>query len=201
VAPPRRILHRCGLAIVLLVTAHVIAEGNIQSDGMGAFHQRIDVETEKIEADNKTTEGHIGVRLNIYSQAKHADAQTTETSAMQLFHYGQRIKFATTFNSPRNFRNPGAFDYAGYLRDHRVAATASTKYAGIELLPGFTGSRIELCRAHVHRSVIQKIHALWPERLAILMDAIVIGEESFIDRPRAWTSSDQERITYSSSRG
>jgi competence protein ComEC len=167
----------------LLVTAHVIAEGNIQSDGMGAFHQRIDVETEKIEAENKTTEGHIGVRLNIYSQAKHADAQSTETSAMQLFQYGQPIKFAATLNAPRNFRNPGAFDYAGYLRDHGIEATASTKYVGIELLPGFAGSRIELWRARVHRSVIQKIHALWPERLAILIDAIVIGEESFIDRP------------------
>jgi hypothetical protein len=70
----------------LLVTAHVTAEGNIQSDGTGAFHQRIDVETEKIEAGNQATEGRSGVRLNIYSQAKHADAQTTETSAMQLFH-------------------------------------------------------------------------------------------------------------------
>jgi len=37
--------------------------------------------------------------------------------------------------------------------------------------------------ARVHRSVIGKVHALWPEHVAGLMDAIVIGEESFIDRP------------------
>jgi len=37
--------------------------------------------------------------------------------------------------------------------------------------------------ARVHRSVIGKVHALWPQHVAGLMDAIVIGEESFIDRP------------------
>ena len=52
-----------------MLTAHVIAEANIQSDGMGSFHQRIDVATEKIEAEDKTSDAHVGVRLNIYSQA------------------------------------------------------------------------------------------------------------------------------------
>src|SRR5437016_588642 len=37
----------------VVLTAHVIAEGNIQSDGMGSFHQRVDIETEKIEAEGK----------------------------------------------------------------------------------------------------------------------------------------------------
>jgi len=167
----------------VVLTVHVIAEGNIQSDGMGSFHQRIDIETEKIEAEGRATDAHIGVRLSIYSQARPADAHSAAISPMQLLRYGQRIRFAATLNAPRNFRHPGAFDYAGYLRDHGIEVTASTKYAGIELLPGFAGSRVELWRARVHRSVIQKIHALWPERVAGLMDAIVIGEESFIDRP------------------
>ena len=57
------------------------------------------------------------------------------------------------------------------------------KYANVVTLPGFSGSRIELWRARIHRSVIQKVHALWRERVAGLMDAIVIGEESFIERP------------------
>src|SRR5947208_16871215 len=42
---------------------------------------------------------------------------------------------------------------------------------------------MERWRAIVHRSVIRKIHALWPERVAGLMDAIVIGEETFVERP------------------
>jgi competence protein ComEC len=102
---------------------------------------------------------------------------------MQLFHYGQRIRFPATLVTPRNYRNPGAFDYATYLRDKGIIATASTKYATIQMLPGFSGSRVMLGLARVPRSVLEKVHALWPEHVAGLMDAIVIGEESFIDLP------------------
>jgi hypothetical protein len=34
----------------VLVTAHVISDGDIQSQGGGSFRQRIDIETEKIES-------------------------------------------------------------------------------------------------------------------------------------------------------
>jgi predicted membrane metal-binding protein len=68
------------------------------------------------------------------------------------------------------------------LREKGVVATASTKYAAIQLLPGFAGNRVMLGLARIHRSVIGKVHALWPEHVAGLIDAIVIGEESFIDR-------------------
>jgi competence protein ComEC len=51
------------------------------------------------------------------------------------------------------------------------------------LLPGFAGSRPELWRARLHRRIIEKVHALWPAREGALMDAIVIGEEAFINRP------------------
>jgi competence protein ComEC len=86
-------------------------------------------------------------------------------------------------NAPRNFRNPGAFDYAGYLREKGITALASTKYSNVEFLPGFADNRLELWRARAHRSIVQKIHRLWAEQIAGLMDAIVIGEDSFIERP------------------
>ena len=50
----------------------------------------------------------------------------------------------------------------------------------IERLPGFSGSRIELWRTRVHASIIAKIHQLWPASQASLMDAMVLGEESFL---------------------
>jgi len=168
----------------VFVTTHVIAEGNIQEEGPAELHQRIDVETEKIESGARSKEIRCGVRLNIYSRTKEGNSPTApQPSAMQLFRYGERIRFPATLAVPRNYRNPGAFDYAGYLRDKGIVATASTKYDAMERLPGFSGSRILRALASVHRSVIGKLHALWPEHEAGLMDAIVIGEESFIDRP------------------
>ena len=182
----------------VFVTAHVIAEGNVQSEGPAELHQRIDVETENIELAAPTSarqtsamqtsppqgkEVHAVIRLNIYSRMGSDFPRTPQPRAMQLLRYGQRIQFPATLMTPRNYRNPGAFDYAGYLREKGIVATASTKYAAIQLLPGFAGSRIMLWLSRVHRSVIGKVHALWPEHVAELMDAIVLGEESFIDRP------------------
>ena len=135
----------------VLVTAHVTAEGNLQSDGPGPLRQRIDVETEKIESNSESRETRAGVRLNIYSQTDRSNSAQESGTSMQLFHYGQRIRFQATLNLPRNFRNPGAFDYAGYLRENGIAVTASAKYANIEELPGFSGSRVELWRARFHR--------------------------------------------------
>jgi competence protein ComEC len=100
-----------------------------------------------------------------------------------LFRYGERLRFLSKLNPPRNFRNPGAFDYESYLAEKGIAALASAKAASVELLPGFVGSRAELSRTRVHRSIIEKVHVLWPADQAALMDAMVIGEEAFINRP------------------
>lgn len=162
----------------VLVTAHVIAEGDIQSEGENSFRQRIDIETEKIEGANRAKNMAVGVQLNIYQNDR-----GSSRDRMRLFSYGERIRFQTTLVPPRNYRNPGAFDYAGYLRDSGIEATASVKDAAVESLPGFFGSAIERWRARVHRSIIGKIHKVWPERVAGLMDAIVLGEETFVERP------------------
>jgi competence protein ComEC len=162
----------------MLVTAHVIAEGEIQSESSDSSRQRIDVESERIDGDGKSRSVTEGIRLNVYQNDRGASR-----SPMRLFHYGDRIRFRTTLVPPRNYRNPGAFDYVGYLRDNGIVATASVKYSGVEILPGFYGSKIESWRARSHRSIIGKIHALWPEQTAGLMDAIVLGEETFVEHP------------------
>ncbi len=50
------------------------------------------------------------------------------------------------------------------------------------MLSGFAGSRAELWRSRIHHSVIDKVQALWPPHQAALMDAMVIGEDAFINR-------------------
>ena len=56
----------------------------------------------------------------------------------------------------RNYRNPGAFDYEGYLRDNGIHLLGSADARDIERLPGFSGSRIQLGRSRVHASIIAK---------------------------------------------
>jgi competence protein ComEC len=101
---------------------------------------------------------------------------------MHLFRYGERLRFPVKLYPPHNFRNPGAFDYTRYLAENGIAALGSTKLETVELLPGFAGRRTELWRTGLRRRLIEKIHALWKPDEAPLLDALLIGENSFLGR-------------------
>lgn len=161
------------------ITAHVIAEGTQRSDAPGEASQRIDVETEQIVVSNGSFPVRSGIRVSIFSQDK---AAAGEFVSPLLFRYGDRLRFSAKLYPPRNFRNPGAFDYQGYLAENGIAALASAKGADIDLLPGFIGNRAELWRTRVRRSIVKRIHILWPPDKAELMEAMLLGDESVVDR-------------------
>ncbi len=161
------------------ITAHVVRDGRLRGEERNEIGQSVDVETEDIVTD----EGlriplRAGVRIGIYSTQQRSPAYVPP----RIFHYGERLRVPVKLRMPRNFRNPGAFDYQGYLAEHGMAALASAKADDVQMLSGFAGSRIELWRSRMHASIIAKIHQLWPAPEAALIDAMVIGEEAFIDR-------------------
>ena len=175
----------------LQITAHVTRDGRLQQGGFNEIRQTVDVESEELQtATGKSEAIHSSIRLSIYSPRpsdaasdENSEANTTGSNApMPVFHYGDRVCFSAKLKLPRNFRNPGAFDYRGYLADRGIAALGSTKIENVERLRGFAGSRIASWRSRLHRGVIAKVHELWPPREAALIDAMVIGEEAFIDR-------------------
>ncbi len=172
----------------LQLIAHVTRDGRVQAGGFGEVRQTIDVETEEVQpASGETVPIHSGIRLGIYSPrpqylGRNFDPVALPVDLMPLYHYGDRLRFSAKLRMPRNFRNPGAFDYRAYLADHEIVALGSAKLENVERLPSFSGSRIELWRSRMHRAVIAKVHELWPPRQAALIDAMVIGEEAFIDR-------------------
>ena len=168
----------------VMVTAHVTKEGSLQEDSPGNIRERIEVETEEITRDGENFAVTCGLRISVYQQKLKGQPERESSAApVRLFEYGERLRFPARISPPRNYRNPGAFDYQGYLSDNGIVALASTKAASVEVLPGFAGNRAELWRSRIHRSIIEKVHALWPPRQAALMDAMVIGEDAFINRP------------------
>jgi len=173
------------------VTAHVTRDGHLQPGGFNEIRQTVDLETEQIQTSSGQSEiVHSGIRLGIYSprsndsDPEESSSATTNSStvAMPVFHYGDRIRFTTKLRLPRNFRNPGALDYQGYLADRGIAAVGSAKLENIERLPGFSGRPIAFWRSRIHRGVVAEVHQLWPPREAALIDVMVIGEEAFINR-------------------
>ena len=170
----------------LQITAHVTRDGRLQPGGFGEIRQTLDVETEEIKTfSGQTRAVHSGIQLSIYSPHltnESQDSFTGESAPMRTLHFGERLRFSARLKLPRNFRNPGAFDYQGYLADREIAALGSAKLETVEPLPGLAGSRLGAWRSRMHRSAIAKVHEIWPPRQAALIDAMVIGESAFIDR-------------------
>ena len=162
----------------VFVTAHVTRGGEIRQGPSGELHQSIDVEIEEVAKDDQREAVHGGLRLGIY--AKESEYGKGAQPAMRVFHYGDRLRFAAKLRAPRNFGNPGAFDYRGYLADHGIVMLASAKNSKVEIRPGFAGTRWQWWREQVHRSIVNKIHELWSAEDAALMDAAVVGESAFL---------------------
>jgi competence protein ComEC len=175
----------------LTVTAHVTKEGNLREKNRGDSQQRLDLETEQIgtedETGSKTFAINSGIRVSFYGHGLTNDEARNESNEslaapMRLFRYGERLRFPAKLYPPHNFRNPGGFDYTGYLAENGIVALGSTKEEKVELLPGFAGKRTELWRTRLRRSLIERIHLLWTADEAPLLDALLIGENSFLGR-------------------
>src|SRR5208283_4505313 len=175
----------------VILTARVMREGYAREAGPKSVRESIDVETETIASGGETWPLRAGVRLAIYEKAgedgvilddpiaRSPDDAMLSVAPLSLT-YGTRLRIVAKLHAARNYRNPGAFDYEGYLRDNGISMLGSAQIADVETLAGFSGSRVALWRARVHASIIRKIHELWPAPQATLMDAMVLGEESFL---------------------
>jgi competence protein ComEC len=163
----------------VVVTAHVIREGDPRRRARGEIQQRLDLETEQVATTSQILNIRCGLRATVYGKT---EAQDPTSGPVRLFHYGERLRFTTKLSRPHNFRNPGSFDYEVYLAASGISALASTKAENVEVLTGFAGSRVELWRTRAYRSIVEQIHRLWPGPEAALMDAMLIGDNAFVGR-------------------
>jgi predicted membrane metal-binding protein len=127
----------------VFVTAHVVRGGEIRQAPSGELRQSVDVEIEEVVKDDQSQAIHCGLRLGIYAKEPEQEYDEGEPVPMRVFHCGERLRFAAKLRAPRNFRNPGAFDYRGYLADRGIVMLASTKSSKVEMLPGFVGTRLQ----------------------------------------------------------
>jgi competence protein ComEC len=161
------------------ITAHVLREGDARRRAKNEIQQRLDLETEEIASATQITNTHCGIRITVYSKS---GAQEPASGPARLFRYGGRIRFPTKLSRPRNFRNSGSFDYEAYLASSGISALGSTKAEDIEILPGFVGNQSELWRTRIYRSIVEQTQRLWPGPQGALMDAMLIGDNTFVSR-------------------
>jgi competence protein ComEC len=172
----------------VVITGHVVRDGIIRSGKLGTnpARQSVDLQTEAISRDGKTIAVQAGVRLNLYYAAEKDDdleaEGTREPTTPKQFTYGERLRVVTKLRQPRNFGNPGAFDYRQYLANQGIVALGSARSDEAELLDGFARTRAGQLRSRVRRSLLEKIDSTWQQADAALIAAMLLGDRTGIDR-------------------
>ena len=166
------------------ITAHVVREGLIRDSPYGGKQESLDVESEQMRLDDRALTEPVGIRLTIYSKrSEEEDAhEIGAESPLRVYRYGERLRFTAKLRMPRNYRNPGALDLAGYLASQGIRLTGSAPASGVESLPGFAGNRLGRWRSAARRSVLEHINRLWPGEPGALMQAALIGGRAFFGR-------------------
>jgi competence protein ComEC len=148
--------------------------------------ERFDLETETIQSGERKLTQPVGIRATVFSK-DNLSAEDSETAAVEFpqLSYGDRVRFTAKLRRPRNFRNPGAFDYEG-LRGLGISTLASVDAEKIELLPGKSGRRLRFWRSRIRRSILDHIGnprtGLWRSEDAPLFAAMVMGDDSLLLR-------------------
>ena len=95
--------------------------------------------------------------------------------------YGDHVEFEATLRAPRNFENPGRFDYVGHLARRGIFVTGFVWNPGmIRRLPGrFRGVRLRLERWRARLG--REIAATVPPPEGPVLRALVVGDEAGIE--------------------
>jgi hypothetical protein len=139
------------------IVAHVTNDGALLA--IDESRARFEMETESIEFDGRKFLQPVGMRVTVYSPRAVPDG----TGPAPTRAYGERIHLLAKLRLPHNFGNPGAFDYAGYLRGHGIGVLASAKADDIDLLPGTSGNALGFWRSRMRNSILLHLRqkGLW----------------------------------------
>ena len=103
------------------------------------------------------------MRATVFSQTTvDEDSPKAMRRSFPRLAYGDRVRLTARLRLPRNFRNPGAFDYEGYLHGVGISTLASVKAGQIEVLPGTAGSLLGLWRSRIRHSILEHMREQRP---------------------------------------
>jgi len=121
---------------------------------------------------------------------------TKTGESLPALRYGQRIEADVKVRPPRNFGNPGAFDYASYLARQEIYWTASGAASGVRILPGACGSRFHKAVMDLRQTALARIDRLFPADVyqAGMLQAILIGQSFQLQK--VWTEEYRSTGTF-----
>ncbi len=101
-------------------------------------------------------------------------------SLMQQLEPGKNISLSGGYNLPLNKRNPGGFDYAGYLKRQNIPASV---YVYSDSTIKISGSRYPIQGEiySIRRSIAEMIDSLHDKKTAAILKGLIIADRASID--------------------
>ena len=133
-------------------------------------------------------EPHARVEVTLYTK--------TDGEAPPPLRYGQNIEMDARLRKPRNYGNPGAFDYANYLARQDIFWTASAAADSVRVLPGRCGSRFGKFVMDLRADSLDRIAQLYRGNAyqTSMMQAILLGQNYQLQR--VWTEEYRNTGTF-----
>ena len=125
------------------------------------------------------------------------------TSVSQRLDYGQRVEIEARLRRPRNFNNPGSFDYAAYLARQHIFWTATMpRGSAARVLPGRCGWRFMAAVFGLRTAAVDRIERLYggddgsseAGYSTGMLEATLIGETSKLEK--VWTQNFRRTGTF-----
>jgi competence protein ComEC len=86
---------------------------------------------------------------------------TRDGETLPMLGYGEIVEIDARIRKPRNFGNPGAFDYAGYLARRDIYWTASGAASSVRRMPGRCGSAFQGFVMNLRATALDRIARLY----------------------------------------
>ncbi|HXB68367.1 MAG TPA: ComEC/Rec2 family competence protein [Candidatus Acidoferrales bacterium] len=135
------------------------------------------------------------LELEPYARAQ-VTLYTKDGETLPPLRYGQNIELDARVRKPRNFGNPGAFDYATFLARQDIYWTASGAAGTVKILPGHCGWWFQKAVMDLRAAALHRIETLYhgDAYQTGFMEAILIGQNFQLER--IWTEDYRETGTF-----
>jgi len=132
-------------------------------------------------------EPHARVQVTLYAKPD---------ESLPALAYGRNIELDARVRSPRNYENPGAFDYRHYLARHDIYWTASSAAHTVHVLPGRCGSPFQKAVMDLRAAAMARINSLYGRSAyqAAMMQAVLLGQQ--FQMQKVWTDDYRSTGTF-----
>ncbi len=151
--------------------------GRLREDPMALpWGHRYEIDLEQVEQAGETLPVSGGLRVSLYNEG-HAAGELRNLRA------GDRVEALVKARPPRDFLDPGAFDFRGYLARQKIDLTGSLRSGELLQLVDQPRPTFSQRLARARGTLLARLDSLFPDQPAeaAVLRAMLLGDRSFVD--------------------